>query len=202
MAYRYFTDNDFSGADAFVYLQDEYFIPVYGRYGAPDARKLPAEPALEATAEENFELEKRLKAASDEVHAWTQLGEEAKENVPLKMRGTFDLQYFGDEHFRQIAIGFAGGGLLGFLKIAKDLLIQWLKNRASRSIRVKVKDVDVVIKGTMPREEIENTLEFIQNFSILNKGQLASTTSDPQKKASPPTRRKVTKQNRKRRKRH
>jgi hypothetical protein len=198
MSYRYFADNDFTGAEAFVYLQDEYLVPVYGRYGAPDARKLPAEPALEATTEENFELEKRLKAAADEVHAWTQLGEETNEKVPLKMGGTFDLQYFGDEHFRQIMIGLAGGGLLGFLKIAKDLLIQWLKNRASRSIRVKVKDADIVIKGTMSREEIENTLEFIEKLSTRNKTQFGPTATDPEKKPSPSTRRKVTKKSRKR----
>ncbi|MEX2672864.1 MAG: hypothetical protein WD294_12235 [Phycisphaeraceae bacterium] len=53
----------------------------------------------------------------------------------------------------------ASGGALIFFKFGKDLLLQWMKNMSSRSVRLKMGDKEIEIKGTNDVEKAMKLLD-------------------------------------------
>ncbi len=72
----------------------------------------------------------------------------------------------------QYVLGIGGGTLL--LKSAKDLLLQWLKNKSTREIRIKKGEISICIRG---ESDLQKALQAVER---LNKE--ASEPNAPSKK--------------------
>jgi hypothetical protein len=51
------------------------------------------------------------------------------------------------------------GGAAAFFKLARDILLKWMENMSKRSVKLKVGDLEVEIKGTKDIEKAFDTLE-------------------------------------------
>jgi hypothetical protein len=70
------------------------------------------------------------------------------------------------------------------LKLVQPLLLQWMKNKASRSVHVKIKDIDIYVRGG---DDIEKALRILEGL------QTQSSPAEP----PPPARKKLTRRKQK-----
>lgn len=82
-----------------------------------------------------------------------------------------------------VSIASLGSGAI-FLKLTRDVLIQWLKNRAGRRIRVKVGDTSVEIHGSANVSEAISVLADLEAHRTASAISVAKSGKETPRKAS------------------
>lgn len=102
-------------------------------------------------------LKEKVTLEEGSVDEEKRIEEQLKKNRPVHFDGGIT-EYITDN----LIISFtAAGGATALLKFGKDVFIQWMKNRGGRSIKIKVGEFEVEIKGT---NDIKKAMDVIEKI--------------------------------------
>lgn len=131
-------------------------------------RDLPSSAPEDADPSQSVRLFSEIKSAAKAAGAKMAGGEEVRtERDELGRDGPFRADYYdaGQDIVRigEWAIAFgSSGALILFLRTSGTALVQWLKNRGSRSVTVKYGDIEVALRGS---NDLEKALEAVEQLN-------------------------------------
>lgn len=82
----------------------------------------------------------------------------------------------------------SAGGAAVLLKTAKDILLQWMKNRSQRKIKIKVNNVSIEVQGEVDIDKALKAIEKLHSPPIQEPQLKLATKTKTTKKKNPATR--------------